>query len=82
MPNLQMNRIGARLRVWGDTALAAHRFEICVYALQISAPLALNLIREQLWIHQRGVEPHLSTRRTVQRCREQQRLKVVGHGDE
>ena len=59
MPNLQKNGVGALLWIGRDAAFAPHSAMVRICALQIDAPLTIDLICEQLRVHERGVDPHL-----------------------
>jgi len=59
MPNLQKYGVGALLWIGRDAAFAPHGAMVRICELQINAPLTIDLIREQLRVHERGVDPHL-----------------------
>ena len=82
MPNLQYNGVRTRLRVGTYATFTPNRCEISVCALQINAPFTFDLVREQLRIHECGVEPHLPARSAVQRCGSQECCKVIRRSDQ
>jgi hypothetical protein len=59
MPNLQKNGVGALLWIGRDAAFAPHGAMVRICALKIYAPFTIDFIREELRVHERGVDPHL-----------------------
>jgi len=65
-----------------DAAFASHSAMVRICALQIDAPLTIDLIRKELRVHERGVDPHLPSWCAMQRCSSQQCFKVGRRSDE
>lgn len=82
MPNLQKNGVDAPLWIRRDAAFASHSAMVRICALQINAPLTIDLIRKELRVHERGVDPHLPSWCAMQRCSSQQCFKVGRRSDE
>jgi hypothetical protein len=82
MPNLQYNGVRTHLRVEPNATLTSNRAEVGICAVKVNSPCTFNLVREQLRIHQRGVNSHLPTRGAVQRCGSQECRKVIRGSDQ
>ena len=81
MSNFEQYGLWSFVGIGGNTTFTSHHREIAVGTLQVYAPFARSLIREQLWIHQRGVDAHVPVWTAMNRGCSQQCLEIVGRDE-